>query len=240
MHELGPEENREVFESIRNKLTNASDLDRELKTLYKVSNFSQFALNLLWISSQVEQDPSKLEPTAEDETLVLAAFQNALGVQEILAETPAEEISEGEPQAPVESSAPEVEQEMEPVGIGEMAGSVEDQAQRLAELMEKFVEAVQSGAGERDQLLQELLSFCAAIVVPESGAADDLREFAQLLIDFLQYISDNQILEDVRVMNITSNITDPVLQWAKASPDERAGLLEGGSSILRDFKSIFE
>ncbi|MBI3580190.1 MAG: hypothetical protein HY089_12365 [Ignavibacteriales bacterium] len=47
-------------------------------------------------------------------------------------------------------------------------------------------------------------------------------------------------MDDVRVMNILSNVSSPVSQWANAAPEARGGLLEDGLGPLRDFKSLFE
>lgn len=240
LHELGSTENREVFEKIRERLTNASDLGAELKTLYRVNSFSQFALSLLWIADQVERNPALLEPRPEDETLVLSAFQNAVMEGSEAVETPQAESAEAQPAGFEETPGAEMAPLFEQGAVSEMAGSTDDRDQQFAALLERFVEAVQSGSDDRGPLLDELLGVCSQAAAPESGAADDFRELAQLLSEFLQYISENQYLDDVRVMNITSNITDPVLQWAKALPEERAGLLESGSSMLRDFRSLFE
>jgi hypothetical protein len=47
-------------------------------------------------------------------------------------------------------------------------------------------------------------------------------------------------MDDVRVMNILSNVSSPVSSWAQAAPDGREGILAEGTEILRTFKSLFE
>ena len=47
-------------------------------------------------------------------------------------------------------------------------------------------------------------------------------------------------MDDVRVMNILSNIQDPFAQWARSKPEEQSGLLDSTNDILRDFKTMFE
>jgi hypothetical protein len=59
-------------------------------------------------------------------------------------------------------------------------------------------------------------------------------------VEFLKYITENGFMEDVRVMNILSNVSGPVTSWAQAPPDGRAGVLAEGTEILRSFKSLFE
>jgi hypothetical protein len=69
---------------------------------------------------------------------------------------------------------------------------------------------------------------------------EDYKQFCKLLTEFLEYISNNQYMDDVRVMNILSNIQDPFAQWAHSAPENRSGLLDPVNDILRDFKTMFE
>jgi hypothetical protein len=110
----------------------------------------------------------------------------------------------------------------------------------FAALMEKFVEAMQSGSDERDGLMQSVLSQSKSMMNEGSGVPDDLREFSGFMVEFLTYITENGFMDDVRVMNILSNVSGPVTSWAQASPDGRAGILAEGTEILRSFKSLFE
>ncbi len=332
--ELPSFESRTTLENLKERLTAAEDLPAELKTLYKVQNCSELALTLLWIAQRVEQDTSMLEPTFEDQTLVLAQLQHALGevggtaeaavAPESLAEpTPSPEpiaspLAEEDPfaalraEAGVESrisaSAPaEAEQaaedpfaalygesgppatessretaaptmvspEAEPFDIGtpsdaetpvEEAGlgtaTVEESEaetppalevptpsaeragegspeERFGKMVERTVEAIQSGSEEREALVQEMIALCQSVAADESQP-DDYKMFASTFSEFLTYITENQFLDDIRVMNLTSNVTDPVLEWVRAGEGNRAGLMEPAYDVLRDFKSLFE
>jgi hypothetical protein len=291
-------EHRTAFEQIKEHLIGADDLVGELKTLYRVNNFSDFALSLLWIAEKVERDPSALEWTPDEQTLVVSSFRKAVGeeggvsspafepVTEVppalgseqtaespfdfplqpelspeapafpsepaaetlvgpepmaefpAAETPSESMAEF-PSVPAEEfpsaeSAPMLET---PAAAPSGEGSPEVQ---FAQLVEQFVEAVQTGAENRDAIKDQLLSACQAVLVEGSGAADDYRNFCQVLTEFVSYIMENQLVDDIRVMNLLSNVTDPVWAWARADEAGRAGLLDAAYDVLRDYKSLFE
>jgi hypothetical protein len=98
---------------------------------------------------------------------------------------------------------------------------------------------VQSGNDNRTELLSDLLNECNSVLAAGS-AAEDYKQFCTLLTEFLQYISSNQYFDDVRVMNIISNIQDPFAQWARSKLNNRTGILNAVNDTLRDFKTMFE
>ncbi|MBI2620390.1 MAG: hypothetical protein HYW57_09945 [Ignavibacteriales bacterium] len=254
--QIASDEHRLTFGKIKEKLAITDDFESELRSLYKVSGFTDFALSLSWIAERIENDPAKVEYTQEEQEIVVARFRSAVGDSGpvMSVEAPAEpEITEPEttPQEPVPEETPEMPAhlQMETTGAideseesvyapppGPASGTEGD----FASLMEKFVEAMQSGAEDREPLLASVLEQCKTMIPPNSGVSDDLREFSQLLVDFLNYITENGFMDDVRVMNILSNVSGPVSSWAQASPDDRGGLLDEGLEILRTFKSLFE
>ena len=120
-------------------------------------------------------------------------------------------------------------------------GSTSDdqQEQSFALLLEKFLESVQSGNDDRTTLMSDIINECNTVLAAGS-AADDYKQFCRSLIEFLQYISINQYLDDVRVMNILSNIQDPFAQWARTESNNRTGVLDTVNETLRDFKTMFE
>jgi len=105
--------------------------------------------------------------------------------------------------------------------------------------LERLLESIQSGNDDRTTLLSNVLSECN-IVLDAKSAQEDYKLFCKLLTEFLNYISDNQYLDDIRVMNIVSNIQDPVNQWVQSEQNNRTGLLDSAIEILRDFKTMFE
>jgi hypothetical protein len=233
VNELSTEEQRATFQKIKQRLETSPDVREELKTLYKVQNFSELATSLLWVVEKAERNLSEA-PSPEDETLVLAAFRSAMGEMGSLSEAepmsePASFVGFGEPeQTPPMDEA--VRASAEEVATGD--------EKAFAALLEQFVEATQSGDDSRTSLLERVRAECTAV---DSGEfADDYKEYCRLLREFLTYISDNQFLDDVRVMNILSNVSSPVSQWANTPPEGRAGLLEEGIAPLRDFRSLFE
>jgi hypothetical protein len=331
--ELADFEQRSVFDQIKERLSNSDDIQTELKTLFRVRNFSDFALGLLWISDRVEKDPTMLESSPNEQTLILSAFRKAVGdggdgfdaapapaifepaaempsgfgpeptveapsafpsepetvsgfpsdfgaSSETTAETPSafgpelggmadfpsapspEPASDfpsalspepaadfasplsPEPVSDFPGLTPELEPMMAPPpppaasstpAPGE--GSAEVQ---FAQLIEKFVEAMQNGSDDREPLKGEVLSACAAVLADGSGAQDDQKNFCTVLTEFVTYISDNQYMDDIRVMNLCSNVTDPVWEWARADAASRAGMMDAAYDVLREYKSLFE
>jgi hypothetical protein len=213
--ELSSDEQRAVFEKIKERLISASDLNAELQSLYKVKNFSDFALCLMWIVERVEGNPLMQAASPEDETLVFSLFRRAQG-EDAVAE------AGGGSSTGIAGAAE--------VGSGDPAG--------FSFLIEQFTERVQSGDESRTVLLGNVLKECEAVAAGEYP--QDYKEFCALASEFLNYVSENQLLDDIRVLNILANIPSPVAQWANAAPDARAGLLEEATSVLRDFKSHFE
>ena len=130
--------------------------------------------------------------------------------------------------------APELTQ---PASSGSTSGN--EQELRFALLLEQFLEAVQSGNDARTKLLSDIISECNTVLAVGS-APEDYKQFCKLLTEFLQYISNNQYLDDVRVMNILSNIQDPFAQWVRNKTSDRTGVLDAVNDILRDFKTMFE
>jgi hypothetical protein len=133
-----------------------------------------------------------------------------------------------EPQAPTQTPS--------------MGGSTtmgKEQEHDFATLLERFLESVQSGNDDRTTLLSDVINECNTVVTADL-VPEDYKQFCQLLVEFLQYILDNQYIDDIRVMNIVSNIQDPVNQWARSEQNNRTGLLDPAIEILRDFKTMFE
>jgi hypothetical protein len=254
------DEMRSAFQRITERLRDAPDLEAELRSLYRVENFAEFALSLLWISRQVRRDPLKAEPTDEERGLLMSRFPVLSGGMaaeplppEITtsvepgapwagpqaseetppaepetpwpAAEPSGEIPAAEPGAPSETPAP--------AGEGISPGE-------FALLMERFVEAMQGGDEERTVLMDRMLGAARGNSAEGSGADEELREYCSLLVVFLDYVEENQYMDDVRVMNILSNISGPVSGWAAAAPAERTGQLADGIEVLRNFKSMFE
>ncbi|HEY5615097.1 MAG TPA: hypothetical protein VIL52_03675, partial [Bacteroidota bacterium] len=132
-----------------------------------------------------------------------------------------------------ESSPPPAAQPASQVG----EGSPETQ---FATLVERFAEALQTGAADRDTIKDEMLNACSAVLADGSGAPDDHKNFCRVLTEFTAYIYDNQFVDDIRVMNLLSNVPDPVWAWARADDASRAGMMDAAYDTLREFKSLFE
>jgi hypothetical protein len=114
-----------------------------------------------------------------------------------------------------------------------------EQERSFALLLERFLESVQSGNDDRADLLSDLIHECNSVLAAGTPS-EDYKEFCKLLTEFLHYISKNQYFDDVRVMNIISNIQEPFAQWARSKPNNRTGILTAVNDTLRDFKTMFE
>jgi hypothetical protein len=214
--ELPSGEPQRVFENIKTRLADAPDAAEELKNLYKVKGFSDFATGLMWMVDRAEKNPGKVSIGPEDETLLLSSFRKA--------------VSEG----PLEASEVAPGQELGPEG-----GTTGQSDPRVfAGQVEQFAEAVQSGSGGMRMLLEDLVADCESIA--QEGGAPDLAEFASLFGEFLKFISESDLFDDVRVINILSIVSSTVWVWANAPVDGQAGLLEEALIVLRDFKTLFE
>jgi hypothetical protein len=208
--ELGSDEQRKVFDRLKTRFGQAPDAGAELKNLYKVRGFSDFAAVMMWILERAQKDPELAATSPEDETLLLSTFRRAMGEQ-------------GKPSTSDLSAGPEA--------------SASDE-KGFASRLERFSEAVQGGIEGRGAQLESLFNDCEAMVNQTSDS--DFKQFGALLADFLKYIAESELLDDVRVINIVSNTSSTVSQWAISSSDARHGLMEEALGMLRDFKTHFE
>jgi hypothetical protein len=214
--ELPAGEPQRVFANIKARLTDAPDAGEELKNLYKVKGFSDFAMGLMWMVDRAEKNPGQVSIGPEDETLLLSSFRKAM--------------AEAAPQAATAAPTPEVTQS------GGGPGGSDPKA--FAAQVEQFAESVQSGSGGTRMLLEDLVTECDSVV--QQGSEPDFVELATLFAGFLKYISENELFDDVRVINILSNVSSGISGWANTPADARAGLLEEALTMLRDSKSHFE
>ncbi len=249
--ELRSYDNQTNLDRLRNRISSSPNVHDELKNLYRVKGFSDFAVSLMWIAEKVAKDSTKEESTLDEETLVFSLFRQAVGESTELTQTPVTQATEAQTQNLPDFGAFQISSSesmfdissSQPQPIAQMGFSGEtrglDQEKKFAQLLEKFLESVQSGNEDRLTLISDVLNECNAVVYSTS-AAKDYKEFCRLLIEFLKYISDNQFLDDIRVMNIVSNIHDPFSQWARLDTNSRVGIIDQAIEILRDFKTMFE
>ena len=265
-YELRSYEHQTTLDRIRDRISEASDIRAELLQLYKVKDCADFALSLMWIADKVEKDPTKEESTIDEETVVFSKFRRAMGdvspeeagpgaaadpsglsgmesmpsSAPVGLSSPAEETTRSVPEPRIDEIFGAMMQQPEstPPAGGDAATGPEQEL-RFSNLLERFLESVQSGSDDRTKLLSDVMQECTLVLGSTSGA-QDYKQFCSMLTEFLKYISDNQYMDDVRVMNILSNIQDPFAQWVRSAPEERAGFLDSINDILRDFKTMFE
>jgi hypothetical protein len=257
--ELSTNEYQDSFEKIKTRISNTANLRDELASLYKVQRFADVALGLLWIAERVDRDPSKTESTLEEEGFVLSLLKNSFegtGGPETTGVMPSSEqpfgfdfpqqdtVGESPSSAPSEVAASGWTSETSTGGMAEsslssVASGGEADEKTFSLLFEKLLEAVQSGSVERSLLSEQLIKK-AEEVQAATGVDEEYSVFCGLLVEFLNYVSVNILYDDIRAMNLLSNVFDPFSQWAKIDVGARLGLLEQPIEMLRDFRTLFE
>lgn len=267
-YELRSYEHQIMLDRIRDRVSSASDIHAELLYLYQVKDCADFALSLMWIADMVEKDYTKDESTIDEETLVFSKFRQAIGdvpsedITGTMTNLPSSQENESTPTPVPESvfsrsSPPKMELNSTPEPIidsifnavaqspestqptNSSFASRDEQERKFAFLLEQFVESVQRGNDDRTKLMSEIMNECNA-VLNTSSAAEEYKKFCKSIMEFIQYISDNNYFDDVRVMNILSNIQEPFTQWTQTNPNNRAGILNAVNDTLSDFKTMFE
>lgn len=266
--ELRSYEHQTTLDRIRDRITSSQSIQTELQSLYRVQGFSEFALSLMWIVERVEKDTSLEESTLAEETLVFEKLRNALGdvsgsAQKSSAQSqdltipsfsgntpdPGPSYQESTFQMTFAPEPPPTPAVLDSWGMDQpMASAVQPagsssgesgQENRFAAMLERFLESVQSGNDDRTTLLPGLISETKAAL--NAGSSDqDFKQFCEMFSEFLQFVMDNQFIDDIRVMNIVSNVQDPVTQWVRTNSQNRSGLLTPALDILRDYKTMFE
>lgn len=266
MGELGGGMERDHFERLRSHCGGADNLTETARRLHGVTNCDDLALSILWISERLAADPTRSEPSEDEEHVFVPALRKGLGLtagneqayvgqQEPTSpdmmsplaeqtptteETPAWSMPAEHPPAP--ATDPVTEADTGGTSLSSMMSAADDGVSEpgvFGRVLDQFLEAVQSGTDDRAPLLARIRANCTAVLA-DSSVTDDYRQYAQLLDEFLHYVDTNQLLDDVRVMNLVTNIQDPFNQWLNATEDERAGLLEQATELLRDFRTMFE
>jgi hypothetical protein len=238
---------RNVMDSIKERIAGTDDLQPELRKLFRVRGFGEFALGLLWISDKVDRDPARVDSTEEEEKFIFSLFRKALATTGPITGGEPSPVAPAEPEPgfvpepkpePMSdllgAGAPAIPEPVKPVST---AGDHPERA--FSGVLEKLVEALQSASDDRADQLKDTIAKCDAMAAMD-GAADELKQFCFLLQGFLHYVTDHQLIDDVRVMNIISNAQEPYSQWARLEDMERAGMLDQAIEILRDSKAMFE
>ena len=144
-----------------------------------------------------------------------------------------ETVSPMEPQLDTGIPAPKAASE-ETVTSGENTLSPQ-----FASLFERFVVSVQSGDESRISILQELYSVCKS-AQSNTQSEENFKMFTGTMSTFLNYISTNELLDDIRVMNILSNLSDSISRGAEAPPENRFNFAAEAYEVIKDFKALFE
>jgi hypothetical protein len=180
-----------------------------------------------------ESEPAPPEAVVESPAEALSSF-GAEPTEEIAASVEdSATVSE-----PVPTDMSSVESEPVPSMVaGEDDGTSDPEI--YGRLLERFLESVQSGSDDRAELLARLRANNRAIQ-GDATASEEYQRYAALLDDFLGYIEEHQLLDDVRVMNLVANLQEPFGQWLATDEAGRAGMLDQCVELQRDFRTMFE
>jgi len=220
---------------IRDRIALSGDVESELQNLYRVERFADFAMGLLWVMDAATNHPEKICLTEEEERLLLDRFMQAVGTEEgpgAAVLTPYEDAI-----TPVESEVdeqPPEEEVAQPGGVEEVSLAI------FAMQFEAFVEAMQAGDEHRVTLLSEIRELASRLQSLPDPECARVEELCELLIDFLGYITEEQFLDDVRVMNILSNISGDATVWLEPNGAKREESIAEAIGILKNFRSLFE
>lgn len=260
----GPE--RYQFDRLRDVLSSASDWPSTLRRLYQAERCDELALGLMWLTERLESDTGRAEASPEEADVFQRTLRRSLGLADAAfagfgasseagtstaepgVDSPVDTLSAfgAEPtedsSAPGEMPTPAFEAPT-PEGspampMGDDDGGTSD-PEIYGRLLERFLESVQSGADDRAELLARLRANSRAVQA-DASASEEYQRYAALVDDFLGYIEEHQLLDDVRVMNLVSTLQEPYGQWLATDESERAGILDQCVEMQRDFRTMFE
>lgn len=254
--ELGGGPERDQFERLRASLSDSQGWMGTLQRLYQAEQCDELALGLMWITERLEADPDRREPGADEEDVFFRALRKGLGLPQASFGDVTEPSAFFSVDAPTQSesfeevAAPPAESSFEPPmqeitpepsvpagGGAEVEGTSDPDI--FGRLLERFLEAVQSGSDDRAEILERLRASCA-VIRSDPSSGEEYKRYAELVEDFLGYINEHQLLDDVRVMNLVTNIQEPFGQWLSTPENERSGILDQGFDMHKDFRTMFE
>lgn len=198
---------------LKKKFEECADVEAELRKLYAVQSLDGFAMRLLWILELAKQGNGGTALN-EAQREAVAEARRCFGI---------EPSAEG-------SAAPS--RELESAILAEAEGG------DFGTTFEKFVVAMQSGDETRETYLNGLLEQCESMKV--SSDAGTMASLAEEVGSFLTFIKTNDLMDDVRVMNILSNLGDSVARALNAPADQREGFISEAVEVIKDFKTLFE
>jgi hypothetical protein len=169
------------------KLAQAEDIHEVLNSLYAVERFDEVALRLMWLLDGAERNESNAENGKADyEEMVLVDL-----VKKALRRN-------GVEKTPQPHSLPTAQ-------IDDLFISLHRFGRATEELKRRSFEAGQF-QGTDESLLYKILNELA--VLRETAVAagkEDVRYFAAAGTEFVQYVLDNGLFQDVRVVNVLDN-----------------------------------
>lgn len=196
---------------IMQRVAQADNVDQELSALYKVQGFGDLALRLMWLRESAEEgkigiDNGTIEYHAENlMKLVLGSAKVGGSVQ-----SPAE---------PVEIDA------------------LYNVLHKFGKSVEELKRASRDGTSFKkidENRLFGILSELAA--VKESGLAagkESMVRFADACSEFLHYVLDMNLLDDVRIINVLDNANLTVQTVSAAAWTEDGDSLESTIDLLK-------
>lgn len=203
------------------KLAQAHDVHEALKALYRVEQLNEFALRLMWLVDAVERGEVGLENGVME--FQATALSN-LAVEAFNANGAVKATSERIASAQVD----------------DLYVSLHKFGRLTEELKRSSLEAgVFQGINENQlyNILNELASLKENAV---ASGKQDAAQFGEACSEFIQYVLDNELLNDVRIINILDNANITVQTMFEAAGIEDNDSLQSTIQLLKRPKELLD
>jgi len=104
---------------------------------------------------------------------------------------------------------------------------------------ERFVVAMQTGDAESKELALHVIGLLEGIKTDKYLVPIE-QEVTSVLHDLLSFITKNDIMDDVRVMNLLLNFEDSMNHAIQKEADEREGFLHEALDVIKEYRTLFE
>lgn len=232
--ELTSDEQQVIFRKIRNRLHDGSDIHIDLQTLYKVNEFYNFALVLMYIVEQSEKNPSKTMFSSDEKMLVVWNFIRAMGG------VPTSDIKVVEVIEEEDEETIDVGHQIDETPSFELSVNETISIEAFGFRLDQLIEAMQQGDDSRQSLLSEIISMAQRYGSEKEEILKDFNNLAIHIVEFLTYVHEEDLYEDVRVMNLLSNLSSTAGAFQHDSDEEKISAIQESITTLSDFRSLFE
>lgn len=197
------------------KLAQADDIHEALGALYRVKQLDQFALRLMWLLEAVERGDVGLENGAMD-------YQAAVLGELVI-------------------NAPNADGTVQGVAdTGTLHGHVDDlyvSLHKFGRVMEELKRCSLEAGGfkgiQEDQLYKILGELASLKENAVAAGKEEAVQFGDACTEFIQYVLDNRLLNDVRIVNVLDNANITLQTVLEAAGIEDNDSLQSTIQLLK-------